>query len=293
MHQNTRKLINLTKRLDHMERNEIINLLQVKDKEQEELFSRARFMRKEHFGNKAIVRGAIEVTDICRVDCDYCPMRKSNKNDRYLMNSDEIVEASKLVRDAGLKVVFLQGGEVPITTKIVGEAIPRIRDLFHNDVEILLCLGNKTREEYRFLKQQGADSYILKHETSNSELHYKMRHVTLDSRLECLRDLLDLGYKVGTGTIVGLPGQNLDHLADDIMLFNSFSKPTISALLKSSSAAVALSACFSILSTTTKGRLKFPRDLIEISSLDPLNSSIVFCIKVALSPMAMLPIKVL
>lgn len=201
-----------------MEKSEIIDLLQVRGGNQEALFSRARTVREENFGNRAIVRGVIEITDACRVDCDYCPMRRSGKNDRYIMDSDEIVEASKPIRDAGLKVVFLQGGEVPKTTETVGEAIPRIRDLFHDDVEILLCLGDKTREEYESLKKQGADSYILKHETSDPELHYRMRHVTLDSRLKRLRDLLNLGYRVGIGTIVGLPGQTLDSLADDIIL---------------------------------------------------------------------------
>jgi len=202
----------------NMEKSEIVTLLQVRDRAQNALFETARAVRKKQFKNRAIVRGVIEVTDACRVDCDYCPMRRSNKNDRYVMDSDEIVEASKPIYNAGLKVVFLQGGEVPKTTKTVGEAIPRIRDIFRDDVEILLCLGDKPREEYEFLKQQGADSYILKHETSDPKLHYKIRHVTLDSRLKCLKDLLNLGYKVGTGTIVGLPGQTLENLADDILL---------------------------------------------------------------------------
>lgn len=201
-----------------MDKLRILDLLSVRDFEQKELFTQARRLREVYFGDVAIVRGVIEVTDVCRVNCDYCPMRKSNKNSRYLMSPDEIVEASKPIKDARLKVVFLQGGEVPKTTQIVGEAIPKIRDLFHDDVEILLCLGDKTREEYEFLKRQGADSYILKHETNDQELHYRMRHVTLDSRLKCLNDLLDLGYRVGTGTIVGLPGQTLESLADDILL---------------------------------------------------------------------------
>jgi len=158
-----------------MEREEIIRLLQVRGAEQEALFRRARAIREENFGKKAIVRGVIEVTDACRVNCAYCPMRVGNKNNRYVMSSDEIIEAAKPVKELGLKVVFFQGGEVPITKDTVGEAIPKIRRLFDDDVEILLCLGDKTKEEYAYLKQQGADSYILKHETSDPELHRKMR----------------------------------------------------------------------------------------------------------------------
>ena len=200
-----------------MEKEKIVSLLRARGSEQNELCSRARTVREENFGNSAIVRGVIEITDACRVDCNYCPMRRSNRNFRYFMSSDEVVEASKSIKDFGLKVVFLQGGEVPKTTETVGEAIPKIRNLFNDEVEVLLCLGDKTKEEYEYLKKQGADSYILKHETSDQELHYRMRHVTLDSRLRCLRDLLDIGYKVGTGTIVGLHGQTLESLAEDIL----------------------------------------------------------------------------
>lgn len=205
-----------------MEKKEIIETLQSRGKEQETLFAEARSLRHKNFGDKVVVRGVIEVTDACRNNCDYCPMGKNSKNNRYIMSSDEIVEASKSIKDAGLKVVFLQGGEVPETTETIGEAIPRIRDLFHDNVEILLGLGNKSKVEYGFLKKQGADAYILKYETSDSQLHYNLRHVTLDARLRCLKDLLDLRYKVGTGAIVGLPGQTLEILADDILFLGRY-----------------------------------------------------------------------
>jgi biotin synthase len=122
------------------------------------------------------------------------------------------------IKDTGIDVVFLQAGEVPQTTRLVGEAIPRIRELFDDNVEILLNLGNKKRSEYAYLKDQGATSYILKHETSDPALHEAIRHESLHERLRCLQDLLDLGYKVGTGAIVGLPGQSVESLADDIVL---------------------------------------------------------------------------
>jgi biotin synthase len=122
------------------------------------------------------------------------------------------------IHETDIDVVFLQAGEVPQTTRLAGEAIPRIRDLFADDVEILLNLGNKKRSEYEYLKQQGATSYILKHETSDPHLHEAVRHESLADRLRCMEDLLDLGYKVGTGAIVGLPGQTLESLADDIVL---------------------------------------------------------------------------
>jgi biotin synthase len=167
-----------------------------------------------------ILRGVIEVTNVCRVNCDYCPMRRDNVRtlNRYTLGVQELARAAETIRDAGIDVVFIQGGEVPHTTRIVGEALPRIRGLFGDRVEVLLSLGNKSRAEFAYLRDQGATSYILKHETSDPELSRRLRHETLASRVRCLEDLLDLGYRVGTGTIVGLPGQTLESVADDILL---------------------------------------------------------------------------
>lgn len=172
------------------------------------------------FGNRIVVRGVTEVTNVCRVNCEFCPMRRDNtrENDSYRLASDDLVGVAEGVRDSGINVVFFQGGEIPQTTKIVGEAIPRVRELFDDDVEILLNLGNKSRDDYAYLRDQGATSYILKHETADPRLNLLMRQESLESRLKCMQDLLDLGFKVGTGGIVGLPQQKPEHIADDILL---------------------------------------------------------------------------
>jgi len=78
--------------------------------------------------------------------------------------------------------------------------------MFSGPVEFLLCLGNKSAEEYTFLKNQGATSYILKHETSDPELNSRMRQASFEERLACLRILIRLGIKSHRRDI-GLPGQ--------------------------------------------------------------------------------------
>jgi biotin synthase len=147
-------------------------------------------------------------------------MRRDNARNiaTYLMSADEILAAAEAVRAAGINIVFLQGGEIPQTTELVGELLPNLCKLFNGAVEILLCLGKKTRAEYAYLKAQGATSYILKHETSDVALNETLRQEPYAERLEALRTLLALGYKVGTGTIVGLPGQSRESLVDDILL---------------------------------------------------------------------------
>jgi biotin synthase len=201
-------------------RAEIRVALRARGAEQEELFAEARRLRNEHFGPTVVLRGVVEVTNVCRVNCDYCPMRRDNTpvNDRYFMSSEEIVERARRIRDAGINVVLLQGGETPREASVVETAIPLIRELFDHHVEVLLNLGNMRRKQYERLKAAGATSYILKHETSDPRLHEAMRHESLEDRLRCMRDLLSLGYKVGTGLISGLPGQTVDSIVDDIEL---------------------------------------------------------------------------
>jgi biotin synthase len=203
-----------------LEEQDVVQLLRVRGAEQEELFAAARGQRQEVFGDQVVVRGVTEITNQCRVNCQFCPMRRDNTraNDGFRLTPDDLVESAETLKHNGIDVVFFQGGEIPQTTRVVGEAIPRIRDLFDGKVELLLNLGNKSREEYSYLREQGATSYILKHETGDEALNERMRHETLASRLACLQDLLDLGYFVGTGSIIGLPGQTVASVARDILL---------------------------------------------------------------------------
>jgi biotin synthase len=194
--------------------------LQVRGEQQEKLFAAACAARESVFGRRVVVRGLIEVTNLCRVNCEFCPMRRDNtkKNTIFQLKEEQILETAAHIRDAGINIVFLQAGEVPRTTPLVGNALPKIRKMFSGPVEFLLCLGNKTEEEYAFLKAQGATSYILKHETSDPELNARMRHASFAERMACLRALVRLGYKVGTGAIIGLPGQTQESLVNDLLL---------------------------------------------------------------------------
>lgn len=203
-----------------MDKAEVIKLLQATGDDQADLFARARSVRSAHVGDSVIVRGVTEVTNLCRVNCSFCPMRRDNsrENDTFRLSVEDIVNTAQAVRESGINVFFLQGGEVPQTTQVVGDALPRVREVFDDNVEILLNLGVKPREDLAYLRDQGADSYILKHETSDPRLALASRGETLEHRLRCIDDLLDLGYAVGTGGIVGLPGQTVASIADDILL---------------------------------------------------------------------------
>jgi biotin synthase len=205
--------------------------LQVKGDPQQRLFAAAREARRIAFGDRAIIRGLMEVTNLCRINCEFCPMRRDNtrRNTIFELSEEQILATAAQIKESGINIVFLQAGEVKKTTQIVGNVLPRIRALFGGAVEILLCLGNKSEEEYAYLRNQGATSYILKHETSDPELNEKLRHSSFANRIEGLRTLVRTGYKVGTGTIVGLPGQTIESLADDLLLARDIGAHMVSA----------------------------------------------------------------
>lgn len=190
---------------------------------QQQLHAQAAAIRDRVFQRSVVVRGVIEITNICRVNCDYCPMRRDNtrRNTPYILDDEAILSAARAIRDAGVNVVVFQGGEIPQTTRILLNLLPRVRQLFDDRVEVLLGLGVKSEAEYRALKERGADTYIVKHETADTALHRGIRQEDLKVRLTAIRTLLRLGYRVGSGCIVGLPGQSLESLADDILLADS------------------------------------------------------------------------
>jgi biotin synthase len=213
------------------DRDAIVRWLQVRGAEQESLFAAARSARKRVYGRGVVVRGLIEVTNLCRVNCEFCPMRRDNtkQNTIFQLTPEQILEVVTEIKSAGINIVFFQAGEVGKTTRLVGDLIPEIHARFDSPVEVLLCLGNKTDAEFEFLKKQGATSYILKHETSDPDLNERMRHSSFEERVRCLRTLVEMGFKVGTGAIVGLPGQLVESLADDLELARDIGAHMVSA----------------------------------------------------------------
>jgi biotin synthase len=82
-----------------------------------------------------------------------------------------------------------------------------------------MSVGIRTESDYQIMRAAGADRYLLKHETSDPLLFSRLRPGTsLTERIEHLRTLKRLGFQVGSGNMVGLPGQTVDSLAGDIML---------------------------------------------------------------------------
>ena len=277
----------------------IIEMLRATGRAQERLFAEARAVRESVFGRYVVVRGVVEVTNRCRVDCTYCPMRRSStsEDDGYVLEAEQLVDAARAIRGAslgsersdgppdvesasefpGINVVFIQGGELPRAARVVQRALPRIRALFRDRVEILLSLGSHGDGLYKALRSAGATSYILKHETSDPLLHREHRGENFEDRLDRLRVLRSLGFKVGTGTIVGLPGQTLETLAEDVILVGAVgaSMTSASPFIPASGTPLEASPHGSIdttLNTMAAMRILYPEALIPaVSALEKLE----------------------
>lgn len=200
---------------------DLVNMLSLNDPvETEKLYRAADEVRRNNVGEEVHLRGLIEFSNVCRKSCNYCGIRGGNhKIERYRMSPDEIFEAATLAAGFGYKTVVLQSGEDPYyTAEMMAKLIKRIKQT--NRIAVTLSLGERSRDDYLQMFEAGADRYLLRFETSNPNL-YRQLHPDSDLslRLEKLVRLREIGYQVGSGTMIGLPGQNLNDLADDILKF--------------------------------------------------------------------------
>jgi biotin synthase len=194
-----------------------------------ELAERAVSVRKEIYGNAVFTRGLIEISNICKNDCTYCGIRRSNKNvERYRLDADTIVACARDGYEYGFRTIVLQGGEDGYyTDEVLADIIVRIREACP-DTAITLSMGERSRESYEHLFEAGANRYLLRHETATKE-HYEKLHpaeMSFDNRMRCLYDLREIGYQVGAGFMVGSPFQTTADIARDLVFTQEF-KPVM------------------------------------------------------------------
>ena len=189
------------------------------------LAQKADAVRRSIYDNKIYIRGLIEISNICKNDCYYCGIRKSNKTcQRSRLTEQEIMECCRAGYELGFRTFVMQGGEDGFfTDDVMCSIIEQIKREFP-DCAVTLSLGERSRESYARLKEAGADRYLLRHETADKD-HYQILHpgsMSFDNRMECLKNLKELGYQVGCGIMVGSPGQTSHHLAKDLKFIEEF-----------------------------------------------------------------------
>ena len=205
---------------NELSKNDIIFLLNITDNEKEKLLlKKADEVRQKFVGNQIHFRGVIEFSNYCSQHCLYCGLREDNfALQRYRMSTEEIIETAKIIYSNGIKTIVLQSGEDSFfDTDLISYLIYSIKNQF--DVAITLSIGERNFDEYRAWKIAGADRYLMKHETSNAKLYYSIHNkANLEERINHLKYLKNLGYQVGTGNMIGLPGQKIEDIANDILI---------------------------------------------------------------------------
>ncbi len=204
-----------------LSKQEIINLLLLDDEEKVmDLFRIADSIREKYAGNKVYLRAVIEFSNVCKNNCKYCGIRRSARIKRYRMKPEEIIQCAQYAADLGYGTVVLQSGEDTWYDNKIIHIIKTIKET--TNLAVVLSIGEKSYDEYLQYRLAGCDRYLLKHETSNPKLFQELTERKLENRLQCLSWLIELGYQVGSGNIIGLPGQSIEDIASDIVMFREW-----------------------------------------------------------------------
>ncbi len=210
-----------------MKQKEIIQWLRTDDPFRlQRLWEQADETRQREVGDEVHLRGLIEFSNHCRRRCGYCGLRSDNRElDRYRMNSREIIECARQAVEFGYGTVVLQSGEdYGFSPLWLAEIITAIKQ--ETGLAITLSVGERSVADLQEWKEAGADRYLLRFETSNPQLYEKI-HPSLpgeeSDRIASLRIMRKLGYEIGSGVMIGIPGQTYADLAKDLETFRELS----------------------------------------------------------------------
>lgn len=197
---------------------ETITLLEADEEQAALIYDLAVAITYRHHGNAVYLRGLIEFSNYCANRCHYCGIRSLNKNvSRYRMTPEEILAIACKIRDSHCGTVVLQSGVDPYyNTERVVELVRAIKQ--QTGLAITLSIGTKPYDELVLLKEAGADRSLLRFETSDAKVFETIHpDESFETRIECLMNLRKLGYQVGSGFMIGLPGTSTESIARDLL----------------------------------------------------------------------------
>ncbi|SFI30695.1 iron-only hydrogenase maturation protein HydE [Tindallia magadiensis] len=203
-----------------LSKEELVQLLTgMESSSRDHLIKKAHATRMHRYGDSVYMRGLIEFTSYCRRNCNYCGIRSENpRAERYRLSLEEILDCCRIGSELGFQTFVLQGGEDNyFTDERIVEILESIKEQYP-ECAITLSIGEKARESYQKFYDAGASRYLLRHETASRRLYEKMHPgMNLDDRIKCLQDLKKIGFQVGTGFLVGLPGQTVMDYVEDLV----------------------------------------------------------------------------
>lgn len=197
--------------------------------ELEAIYKKAYEVKKAYVDNVSYYRGLIEFSNKCIKDCKYCGIRRSNrKTERFDMSREDIIRMAQWAYDHEYGSVTLQSGERQDEEFVayVESLLRDIKKIGHGALGITLCVGEQSEETYRRFREAGGDRYLLRIETTNrhlyEQIHPNDENHSFERRLDCIKTLRKVGFQVGTGVMIGLPGQTEDNLVNDILFYEAY-----------------------------------------------------------------------
>lgn len=222
-------LINEILEKEDFSKQDIIFLLKTGKESRNIIYKKAAEIKQKYIGNITYFRGLIEFSNKCVKDCYYCGIRASNSNtERYDLSDESIIEASEYAYKNNYSSIVLQAGERNNKSFIVrvSNLLKEISRISNSSLGVTISLGEQTEETYKNWLDNGASRYLLRIESSNEELYYKIHpkdnNHNFQERINALKTLKRLGYQTGTGVMIGLPFQTFENLADDLLFFKEF-----------------------------------------------------------------------
>ncbi|MDR3375873.1 MAG: [FeFe] hydrogenase H-cluster radical SAM maturase HydE, partial [Ancalomicrobiaceae bacterium] len=186
----------------------------------DELYARADAVRRAHVGDAVFLRGIVEFSNVCQNDCLYCGIRKSNPNPRrYAIGDDEILDVARQMQRWGQTTIVLQSGEVD--AELQNERIARLIERIKRETKLAVTMsaGNRAHSVYARWRDAGMDRYLLRFETSDPVIFARLHpDCALSDRVACLESLRSLGVQVGSGFMIGVPGETIETLVDNIVM---------------------------------------------------------------------------
>ncbi len=209
---------------DILSKDDLVLLLSASAEETKQIFKKAAEIKSQYVGNSTYFRGLIELSNICTKNCFYCGIRKGNRNiERYTVTDDEVIQAAQYAISRQWGSIVIQAGERQDEEFVdkIESLLSQISKLGDEKPGITLSLGEQTPETLKRWFDAGATRYLVRIETSNRDLFYKIHPNDgthdFDKRIQSLRDLQNAGYMTGTGVMIGLPFQTIEDLADDLL----------------------------------------------------------------------------
>jgi len=179
--------------------------------------------RTRRVGECVHLRGLVEISNHCVRSCHYCGINTNNTAlKKYRMQSNEILACAKQTVAFGYGTLVLQAGEDPgLDAQWVAGLIRTIKN--STPLAVTLSLGERTPAELELWRASGADRYLLRFETSDRKLYTRIHpprnNQTISDRIALLRTIQSLGYEIGSGIMVGIPGQTYESVVRDLLLF--------------------------------------------------------------------------